>query len=135
MMEVLDTSGQDDYVALRNQWIRNGEGFILVYSISSRSSFARIQKLHHQVQRVKKSLLPGSSTYPGSPSSALPTGSGSFGPAPVMLVGNKCDRVAEREVSTQEGSALARELGCDLSKHPQKIASMLRRHSMMLFGN
>lgn len=30
-----------------------------------------------------------------------------------MLVGNKCDRVTEREVSTQEGSALARELGCD----------------------
>lgn len=30
-----------------------------------------------------------------------------------MLVGNKCDRVTEREVSTQEGGALARELGCD----------------------
>lgn len=30
-----------------------------------------------------------------------------------MLVGNKCDRVTEREVSTQEGSALAKELGCD----------------------
>jgi ankyrin repeat protein len=28
-----------------------------------------------------------------------------------MLVGNKCDRVTEREVSTQEGHALARELG------------------------
>lgn len=30
-----------------------------------------------------------------------------------MLVGNKADRVTEREVSTQEGHALARELGCD----------------------
>jgi GTPase KRas protein len=30
-----------------------------------------------------------------------------------MLVGNKCYRVTEREVSTQEGSALAKELGCD----------------------
>jgi len=39
--------------------------------------------------------------------------SASYGPAPVMLVGNKCDRVTEREVSTQEGSALTRELGCD----------------------
>jgi GTPase KRas protein len=36
-----------------------------------------------------------------------------FGQAPVMLVGNKCDRVTEREVSTQEGQALAKELGCD----------------------
>ena len=37
----------------------------------------------------------------------------SFGPAPVMLVGNKCDRVTEREVSTQEGSALAKQLNCE----------------------
>lgn len=40
-------------------------------------------------------------------------GSATFGPAPVMLVGNKCDRVTEREVSTQEGSALAKQLNCD----------------------
>ena len=33
--------------------------------------------------------------------------------APVMLVGNKSDRVTEREVSTQEGAALAKEMGCD----------------------
>lgn len=32
---------------------------------------------------------------------------------PVMLVGNNCDRVAEREVSAEEGYALARELGCE----------------------
>ena len=30
-----------------------------------------------------------------------------------MLVGNKSDRVTEREVSTQEGHALARELNCE----------------------
>ena len=33
--------------------------------------------------------------------------------APVMLVGNKSDRVTEQEVSTQEGGALAKEMGCD----------------------
>ena len=30
-----------------------------------------------------------------------------------MLVGNKSDRVTDREVSTQEGSALAKDMGCD----------------------
>ncbi|KAF2083203.1 GTPase NRas precursor [Saccharata proteae CBS 121410] len=114
MLEVLDTAGQEEYTALRDQWIRDGEGFVLVYSISSRASFARIQKFHHQIQRVKESAYAGSSpTYPGSPLSSSSTGSGAFGPSPVMLVGNKCDRVTEREVSTQEGSALARDLGCD----------------------
>lgn len=110
MLEVLDTAGQEEYTALRDQWIRDGEGFILVYSISSRSSFTRIQKFHHQIQRVKESAAAGSPTYPGSPLSQT---MGSFGPAPVMLVGNKCDRVTEREVSTQEGQALAKQLGCE----------------------
>jgi GTPase KRas len=92
MLEVLDTAGQEEYTALRDQWIQGGEGFVLVYSISSRSSFTRIQKYYRQIQRVKESSV--------------------FSP-PVMLVGNKSDRVTEREVSTQEGHALARELGCE----------------------
>ncbi|CAN9148805.1 unnamed protein product [Alternaria alternata] len=110
MLEVLDTAGQEEYIALRDQWIRDGEGFVLVYSISSRSSFARIQRFHSQIQRVKETAMAGSPTYPGSPISASAP---MFGQAPVMLVGNKCDRVTEREVSTQEGQALAKELGCD----------------------
>lgn len=111
MLEVLDTAGQEEYTALRDQWMRDGEGFVLVYSISSRSSFARIQKFHHQILRVKESANAGSPTFPGSPlSQTMPVATG---PAPVMLVGNKCDRVTEREVSTQEGQLLARQLGCD----------------------
>lgn len=101
MLEVLDTAGQEDYVSLRDQWIRDGEGFVLVYSISSRSSFQQIKMFYNQIRRVKES--------PSSPTSD----DAFFDFAPVMLVGNKCDRVTEREVSTQEGSSLARELGCD----------------------
>ena len=114
MLEVLDTAGQEEYTALRDQWIRDGEGFILVYSITSRSSFSRIQRFHNQIQRVKDSSNAGSPTavgYLSSPMSSMM--SGSSGPAPVMLVGNKSDRVTEREVSAQEGIALAKELGCD----------------------
>lgn len=108
MLEVLDTAGQEEYTALRDQWIRDGEGFVLVYSISSRSSFSRIKRFHHQIQRVKEST--GSSpSYPGSPIAAM---AGNIN-VPIMLVGNKSDRVTEREVSTQEGHALARELGCE----------------------
>jgi GTPase KRas protein len=113
MLEVLDTAGQEEYTALRDQWIRDGEGFVLVYSISSRQSFARIERFYKQIQRVKESSQSGSPTYPGSPLSGSTLGAGSYGPAPVMLVGNKCDRVTEREVSTQEGYSLAKELGCD----------------------
>lgn len=102
MLEVLDTAGQEEYTALRDQWIRDGEGFVLVYSIASRSSFTRIPRFHNQIQRVKESAY-NASTIP-------PT---SRAPVPIMLVGNKSDRVTEREVSTQEGHGLARELGCE----------------------
>jgi GTPase KRas protein len=108
MLEVLDTAGQEEYTALRDQWIRDGEGFVLVYSISSRSSFTRIQRFHHQIQRVKEASA-SSPSYPGSPIAQA----GPVGQVPIMLVGNKADRVTEREVSTQEGHALARELGCE----------------------
>lgn len=93
MLEVLDTAGQKEYTTLHNQWIQNGEGFVLVYSISSRLSFSQIKRFHHQIKRVKE----GNNQTP----------------VPIMLVGNKNDRVTEREVSTHEGHALARELGCE----------------------
>ena len=108
MLEVLDTTGQEEYAGLRDQWIRDGEGFVLVYSISSRSSFTHIQQFHSQVTRVKESSA-SSPSYPGSPISACITPP----PVPMMLVGNNSDRVTEREVSTKEGQALAKELGCE----------------------
>ena len=91
MLEVLDTAGQEEYTALRDQWIRDGEAFLLVYSISSRSSFERIRRFHRRVMFVKDT-----ENYPF-----------------MILAGNKCDRVTEREVSTQEGFALAKEMKCD----------------------
>ena len=121
MLEVLDTAGQEDYTALRDQWVREGEGFVLVYSIASRSSFARIQNFHQHIQRVK-----GPATTSIASASAAAAGTASFLPAspstmssrvgaqsPIMLVGNKCDRGTDRNVSMQEGQALARSLGCD----------------------
>lgn len=87
-LEVLDTAGQEEYTALRDQWIRDGEGFILVYSITSKSSFSRIKNYFSQIQRVKDDE-----------------------PFSLILVGNKLDRDAERQVSIEEGQELAQELG------------------------
>lgn len=113
MLEVLDTAGQEEFHALRDQWIRDAEGFVLVYAINSRSSFSRIEKYYAQIQRVKESALAGAPSYPGAPSGSPMSGAAIHGPAPVMLVANKSDKVTERAVSTQEGTALAKHLGCD----------------------
>jgi GTPase KRas len=107
MLEVFDTAGQEEYTALRDQRIRDGEGFVLVYIVTSRSSFTRIQTFHNQIQRVKET-----STSSGSPTSSAPSSM----TVPIMLVGNKYDGTSEREVSTQEGNSLARDLGCKFAE-------------------
>lgn len=103
MLEVLDTAGQEEYTALRDQWIRDGDGFVLAYSITSRSSLHRVAPLYKQIQRTKLMA-------PGAPPRT--DASGALRLVPVVLVGNKCDRTTEREVSMQEGAALAKQLGC-----------------------
>ncbi|GAA5951324.1 hypothetical protein JCM3765_002444 [Sporobolomyces pararoseus] len=90
LLEILDTAGQEDYTSLRSQWIREGDGFLVVYSTTSRSSFQRIHEFIQQITRVKDSDK-----------------------VPIVLVGNKVDRINEREVDTREGQDLAKRLGCE----------------------
>ncbi|KAJ3415095.1 Ras GTPase ras2 [Chytridiales sp. JEL 0842] len=111
ILEVLDTAGQEEYTALRDQWIRDGEAFILVYSITSRSTFDRIEKFKSQIKRVKD--LPAS----GSSSTAIP----------MVLVGNKCDKVGEREVSREEGAHLAKKLRCEFFETSAKTCVNVER--------
>lgn len=44
-----------------------------------------------------------------------------------MLVGNKCDKQYEREVSREEGAQLARNFGCDFLETSAKTATNVER--------
>jgi len=89
LLDVLDTAGQEEYGAMREQYMRTGEGFLLVYSITSRNSFEEISTFHQQILRVKDK-----DTFP------------------VILIANKCDLEYERQVGMNEGRDLAKHLGC-----------------------
>ncbi|KAK9767821.1 RAS1 protein [Basidiobolus ranarum] len=89
MLDVLDTAGQEEYNAMREQYMRTGEGFLLVYSITSRNSFEEISTFHQQILRVKDRDY-----------------------FPIIVVANKSDLENERQVSTQEGRDLAKQFGC-----------------------
>ena len=78
LLDVLDTAGQEEYSAMREQYMRTGEGFLLVYSITSRSSFEEISTFQQQILRVKDRDY-----------------------YPMVVVANKCDLEHERQVSTQ----------------------------------
>lgn len=41
-VDILDTAGQEDYAAIRDNYFRSGEGFMCVFSITEYESFAAI---------------------------------------------------------------------------------------------
>lgn len=53
IIPVLDTAGQEEFSAMREQYMRSGEGFLLVFAVTERSSFDEIYKFHKQILRVK----------------------------------------------------------------------------------
>ncbi len=89
LLDILDTAGQEEYSAMRDQYMRTGQGFILVYAVTSRSSFDEIAAFREQILRVKDKDK-----------------------NPMVLVGNKCDLELERQVTTQEGQDLAKSFQC-----------------------
>jgi len=86
-LDILDTAGQEEFSAMREQYMRTGEGFLLVFSVTDRSSYEEIPKFHTQILRVKDK-----------------------DEFPMILVGNKSDLEAERNVSTAEAQELGRKL-------------------------
>ena len=92
MLDILDTAGQEEYAALRDQYMMTGEGFILAFSLVDRTTYDELKALHLQILKVK-----GSSAVP------------------IVLVGNKLDLAtrepAKRAVPASEALKLAGEWG------------------------
>ncbi|CAH1118857.1 unnamed protein product [Phaedon cochleariae] len=87
LLDILDTAGQEEYSAMRDQYMRTGEGFLLVFAVNSAKSFEDIGTYREQIKRVKDAEE-----------------------VPMVLVGNKCDLSAwavdmnqAREVAKQYG--------------------------------
>merc|ERR1712062_332566 len=76
LLDVLDTAGQEEYASLQDQWIREGDGYLLVYSIISKDSFDEVKLLYDKIVRIRDTE--------------------SF---PWVLAGNKCDLSNQRTVT------------------------------------
>ncbi len=84
MVAVLDTGGSEEYRTMWDSDISLGQGFVLVFSVTSRSTFQQISFFREHILRVKEKER-----------------------VPMVLAGNKVDLENEREVSKIEGSELA----------------------------
>uniref|UniRef100_A0A8C4R4T3 small monomeric GTPase n=1 Tax=Eptatretus burgeri TaxID=7764 RepID=A0A8C4R4T3_EPTBU len=87
LLDILDTAGQEEYSAMRDQYMRTGEGFLCVFAVNNSKSFDDIHLYREQIKRVKDSE-----------------------DVPMVLVGNKCD-LPTRTVDTKQALDLARSFG------------------------
>ncbi|KAL0481158.1 Ras-related protein Rap [Acrasis kona] len=87
-IDLLDTAGQEEFTALRDTYMRTGQGFIIVYSVIDPSSFHEADEIFAQLLRTKDADR-----------------------LPVVIAANKCDCVNDRSVTTKEGQMLAKKYG------------------------
>ncbi|CAF0734278.1 unnamed protein product [Rotaria sp. Silwood1] len=85
-IDILDTAGQENYAAIRDTYIRSGEGFLLVFDVTDAESFSDLNELYEQILRVKN----GGTNIPA------------------ILVGNKIDLADRRKVTLEEAEQKAR---------------------------
>ncbi|KAF9427943.1 Ras- protein Rap-1b [Entomortierella beljakovae] len=88
MLEILDTAGTEQFTAMRDLYMKNGQGFILVFSIILSSTFDELAELHRQILRVKD-----------------------VDKVPIVLVGNKCDLEGDRKVPRDRAEMLSARWG------------------------
>ena len=88
---IKDTTGTEYHVSQRDEYMKNGQGFILVYSITQKSTLTGLEHLRKHISVVKGLDLEE---------------------IPLVLVGNECHKEGEREVGREEGEALAKKWGC-----------------------
>jgi GTPase KRas protein len=92
LLDILDTAGQEEFASMQDQWIREGKGFLLVYTITSQQSFEEMRNFHKSILRTKDADK-----------------------VPLVIAGNKCDLRDPNDgnqVPKSQGEELAKEWGC-----------------------
>lgn len=88
ILEILDTAGTEQFTAMRELYMKSGQGFLLVFSITSMSSLKELNELREQLVNLKD-----------DPN------------VPIVLVGNKSDLEQDRQVSRADAFAVSQAWG------------------------
>ncbi|CAB3405378.1 unnamed protein product [Caenorhabditis bovis] len=89
-LQITDTTGSHQFPAMQRLSMSKGHAFILIYSITSMQSLEELGPIILMLKEVKGAEI---------------------AQVPIMLVGNKKDEDAKREVSTSLGEKLAAQWG------------------------
>lgn len=88
-IEILDTAGQDEFSIMNQKYLIGVHGYVFVYSIASKSSFETLRVIRDKILN-----------------------SAGTDNIPMIIVGNKKDLSSMRQVSSEEGAAMASEFKC-----------------------
>ena len=95
LLDILDTAGQEEYSAMRDQYMRTGEGFLIVFAVNNAKSFEDITAYREQIKRVKDAEeVRNRLTVLNSIEYFVIK-------VPMVLVGNKCD-LPTRSIDMQQ---------------------------------
>jgi len=89
MLEILDTAGTEQFPAMRDLYMKNGEGFLLVYSTIARGTIDELNDIRERIIQIKGT-----------------------DDVPMVLVGNKCELRDQRQVPQEQGQQVADKFGC-----------------------
>lgn len=84
-LDMLDTAGQEEYQSLHENWINEGDAFMIVYSVTEQISFEEAQIIYEKICKIRDHQ-----------------------DFPVVLVGNKIDLSNLIKVKSNEAHQLAR---------------------------
>lgn len=88
-LEILDTAGTEQFLTMRDLYIKTGHGFILVYTIISHTSFSDLEPIYTQIIRCKEQSVP------------------------IILCATKHDLLDDRVISYDSGQNKAKMWNCD----------------------
>ena len=95
LLDILDTAGQEEYSAMRDQYMRTGEGFLIVFAVNNAKSFEDITAYREQIKRVKDAeevIIKVFNSFVTNDNILQ---------VPMVLVGNKCD-LPTRSIDMQQ---------------------------------
>jgi Ras-related protein Rab-1A len=86
-LQIWDTAGHERFRRITSAYYNGADGIVLVYDVCNRASFADIDNWFKEISRhVTRSICK-------------------------LLIGTKCDKTKDRQVSTEEAQRKAEELG------------------------
>lgn len=88
VLEILDTAGTEQFVSMRDMYMKTGQGFVLVFSITSGSSLDELRTLREEIIRIKDDEN-----------------------IPMVIVGNKADLEDQRTIPRTRVFSLSQQWG------------------------